>query len=258
MVWGLFAAIALLYGAPTAPPAAVPTNAPTTPAPAVSSWLGVGLGEAPKAVQSTLGKPKEILTSNVGDVWRYPADHGNATLELIFASSQVLSIKVRINDGKQSSLADPLGGALGMSAQALQTARGAPIATYDSGASIAYGDVAGARWFYSIDAGVVTAIEVSMPLPPPPAAAVVPDAYHNGSTPERALTVNARHEADATSAELVFLRSQQCDSSGGSWQLLTNEVVTAGGRVYDLYHVTCSTSKQPHDFYFDVTTSYGK
>jgi len=237
--------------------AALPTPAPTASPPLITSWLGVSLGESPKDVRSQLGKPREIVPSSVGDLWRYDVDNGNVTLELVVTQGQVLNIGARVKDGKQSSLADPMGGALGMSGQALQSARGVPLATYDDGASIAYGEATGIRWFYSLDGGVVTGIEVSKPLPPAAPAEVIVDASHDGSRVDRAMIVKATTQEDATNAELSYLHGLQCEN-GGSWQVTGQELVPAGGKFFDLYHMACTTTKAVRDYYFDVTSSYGK
>ena len=255
-VFAVFVALLTLGAPPESMPGAGAVPSPTSP-PAVSTWLGVTLGEAAKDVRAQLGKPRETLAASVGDIWRYDTDNGNVTLEIIINQGQVFNIAARVNDGKHSSLADPLGGALGMSAQALQTARGTPLATYDNGASLAYGQAAGVRWFYSLDNGTVSAIEVSMPLPATPAPEVVADAAHDGSAPEKAITVKAATQADAAGAEVSFLRRSPCES-GGNWQVVGQQLLPAGGRYYDLYHVVCTSTKLPRDFYFDITDSFGK
>lgn len=249
--------------APAVTPAALPTAtgvlspSPTASPPMIESWLGVTLGEAPKDVRSQLGKPREIVPSSVGDLWRYDVDNGNVTLELVVAQNQVLNIGARVKDGKQSTLADPMGGAMGMSAQSLQATRGTPLATYDDGASIAYGEATGVRWFYSLDNGAVSGIEVSKPLPPAAPAEIVVDASHDGGRVDRAMIVKASTQTDATNAELAYLHDLRCDG-GGSWQVTGQELVPAGGKYFDLYHVACTTTKAVRDYYFDVTGSYGK
>ncbi|HXW75937.1 MAG TPA: hypothetical protein VEJ20_00855 [Candidatus Eremiobacteraceae bacterium] len=244
--------------APAGGASAAPSASPSPTATPITSWLGVTLGEPSKAVRATLGRPLEIVPTNVGDEWRYAADNGNATLELVLVQDQVLNIAVRVKPGKTSKLADPAGGALGMTAADLTAARGVPIATYDNGDSVAYGDVTGVRCFYSLENGVVTSIEISEPLPSPPPATVTADANRDGSSLARAFLVAASTSADATAAELAYIHGLTCDNASGLWTLSTQELVSSDGRYYDLYHVTCSTTKLPHDFYFDVTESYGK
>ena len=246
-----------------ADPAVSPSSAGPTPqgvataAPQISTWLGASLGEASKDVRAQLGKPREIIPSNVGELWRYDIDGGNVTLELVLDQGEVVNIAARLKDGKHSSLTDPLGGAMGMSAQTLQAARGMPLATYDNGSDLAYGDPTGVRWFYSLDNGAVWSIEVSKPLPPPPPAQVITDPNHDGSTPQRAFMVKAATETDATNAELDYLHKLGC-ASGGEWQVTGQELIPAGGRYYDLLHTACSTTKLTHDYYFDITDSFGK
>lgn len=236
----------------TATPAPPPASPPVSPL-----FLGIALGDPSKSVSAALGKPKEVLSSSIGDIWRYSADRGNATLDVAIAANTVVDIAARVNDGKQSSLADPLGGALGMTAAALSAARGAPAASLDGGGRLAYADASGGRWVYTIDGGVVTGIELASPVPPPPAAQVIADARHDGSAVDRAILVNAATEADGVQAEMSYLGSLSCDG-GGRWQVTGQELVPAGGRYYDLIHTACSVSKHPRDFYFDSTSFYGK
>ncbi|HET9343757.1 MAG TPA: hypothetical protein VFO25_12660 [Candidatus Eremiobacteraceae bacterium] len=229
---------------------------PASPA-GMPLWLGLALGESTLNVRATLGKPLEIVPTSAGDLWRYDFDRHNVGLELLFDQDQLVNIAARMKPAKQSSLADPFGGALGMSAAALQTARGAPIATYDSGSSVAYGESDGVRWFYTIDNGQVSAIEESRPLPPtPPPAQVVVDAAHDGTSIAKALVVTAKTDADAVNAEYVYIRGLECGVSG-TWQVTGQSLISQGSRYYDQLHATCTNSKLSRDFYFDITTSFG-
>jgi len=230
--------------------------AAATPAP-VTSWLRLTLGESSRDVRTTLGKPVETFTTSAGLLWRYDFDNLNVGLELLFDQDQLVNIAARVKPSKRSSLPDPFGGALGMSATALQSARGTPIATYDNGASIAYGAPDGVRWFYSIDSGIVSAIEESKPLPPtPPPAQVVADPAHDGSSISKALVVNATKDADAVNAEYVYIRGLECGVSG-TWQVTGQRLITQAGREYDQLHAACTSSKLERDFYFDITQSFG-
>ncbi len=240
----------------SASPTVASSAIPATPAP-LAALAGVTLGSSSKEVRAQLGKPREILSASLGDVWRFSADGGNATLDVLIAGDTVIDVAVRSSDGKQSTLADPNGGALGMTAQALQAVRGAPVATLDGGEHLAYADRGGARWFYTIVNGTVTRIELASPAPPPAAAQVIADARHDGSSVEHALIVNAATESDGVQAEMSYIGGLSCDESG-RWQVTGQELVPAGGRYYDLLHAVCSVSKHPRDFYFDVTSFFGK
>ena len=271
MAPALFAAF-VLYAAPAAgvaqptPASAVATSAASpaaaVPAPAASpvasdAWLGLVLGESSRDVRASLGKPVEIVPTSAGELWRYDYDGRNVGLELLFDQGELVNIAARVKPAKRSSLADPLGGALGMSASALATARGTPIATYDSGASVAYGSADGVRWFYTFDAGVVSAIEESKPLPPTPQPAqVIADSTHDGSSLGKALVVTATDDADATNAEYVYIRGLECGTSG-SWQVTTQRLIEQAGKYYDQLHAVCSDTKAERDFYFDITAGYG-
>ena len=247
--------LSALFTIAAASPQPTASAASATAAPAV--FMGISLGATTRAVRAQLGKPREVLSASIGDVWRYDVDHGNATFDVVIATDAVVDIAARTKPGKQSSLADPFGGALGMTTTTLATARGAPAATLDNGARLAYTDAAGGRWFYEVNGGVITGIELSTPLPPPPAAQVVSDTRHDGSTIDRALVVNAATEADGVQAEMDYLGSLSCDGDG-RWQVVNQELVPAAGRYYDLIHTVCSVSKHPRDFYFDATSFYSK
>lgn len=236
-----------------AAPAPSPSPTPTL----VDAWLGVTLGEDSHAVRAQLGKPLEIAPTSIGDVWRYNFDSGNVTLELMLTQDQVVNIAARVKDGKHSALADPFGAALGMSPTALQSVRGTPIATYDDGARLAYGQSAGVRWFYSIDNGAVSAIEVSKPLPPPPAAHLTADTQHDGTSSDRAIVVEATSQGDVAAAETDYLHSLACDA-GGNWVVTSQQLIVANGRYFDRFHVACSASSATRDFFFDITAAYNK
>jgi hypothetical protein len=252
MAPALFVSVALYAAAVS--DAAVPSPSPA----AAAAWLGLSLGESSRDVRAALGKPVEIVSTSAGDLWRYDYDSHNVGLEVLFDQDQLVNIAARVKPSKRSSLADPLGGALGMSASALATVRGTPIASYDGGASVAYGAPDGVRWFYTFDSGVVSAIEESTPLPPtPPPAQVVADAAHDGSSIVKALVVAATDDAAATNAEYVYLQGLACGTSA-HWQVTTQRLIEQGGRYYDQLHAVCSETKAERDFYFDVTASYGK
>src|ERR1700681_3291000 len=77
---------------------ASPTPVPTpTPAPIFRAFDGVTLGDAPATVRKNLGKPFEVDPVNIGEMWRYAADGGNARLSVIFASGAALSITLTAN-----------------------------------------------------------------------------------------------------------------------------------------------------------------
>jgi hypothetical protein len=104
----------------------------------------------------------------------------------------------------------------------------------------------------------VSAIEESKPLPPtPPPAQVIADATHDGSSIAKALVVTATTDADAVNAEYVYIRGLECGVSG-TWQVSGQHPIAQGGHDYDQLHAACTTSKVERDFYFDVTTSFGR
>src|SRR5471030_1103378 len=153
------------------PATPLPLPAPTpAPTPVLNTFDSVTLGDAPAAVKKSLGKPFEVDPVNVGEMWRYNADGGNARLSVIFGGSGAMSITLSARSGKKSNFADPFGVVLGMTVDQLTSLRGQPVTVADNG-NRAYGDLSGVRWVYGFDSGLITDINVSQQLGARPAAA---------------------------------------------------------------------------------------
>ena len=57
--------------------------------------------------------------------------------------------------------------------------------------------------------------------------------------------------------EYRFLAFHPC-AENTRWQLKNQALTKNGGRAYDLLHVVCPATKAERDFYFDITSFYGK
>src|ERR1700687_5599119 len=86
-----------------ASPAPLPTP---TPAPIFNVFDGVTLGDAPATVRKNLGKPFEVDPVNIGELWRFNADGGNARLSVVFANGAALSVTLTANANKRTTFAD--------------------------------------------------------------------------------------------------------------------------------------------------------
>ena len=235
-----------------------PTPAPV-PTPVVKVFDGVTLGDTTVSVRKTLGKPFEIDPVNIGEMWRYNADGGNARLSVVFAGGAALSITLSTRDAKKSTFTDPYGVILGMTVDQLTSVRGQPVTVADNG-NRAYGDLAGARWVYGFDGGQITDINLSQQLgsPAKPATSSIDVAGgHDGASVERAILINADTSGAGTDLEYGYIKSLTC-AQGGAWNVITQTTTAVGARWIDEFDVACSTDKSAQKFYFDVTSYAGK
>lgn len=237
-----------------------PTPAPTpTPTPIYTAFDSVSLGDTAVAVRKNLGKPFEIDPVNIGEMWRYNADGGNARLSVLFADGAALSITLSARDGKKSTFADPYGVLLGMTVDQLSSLRGSPITVADNG-NRAYGDLAAARWVYGFDGGQITDINLSQPVRP--ASTPAPSALdltngHDGTSADRAIIVTATSAVAGSDVESRYIKGQSC-GQGGLWNVVTQTTVAVSTKWIDEVVVSCSTDKTTQTLYFDITSYAGK
>lgn len=79
----------------------------------------------------------------------------------------------------------------------------------------------------------------------------------SGDSAKTAILDVQQNEADGTSWEYRYLSFQPCDGQA-LWHLQRQSLVNQGGRAYDILHVVCPTTKSERDFYFDITSYFGK
>jgi len=245
---------------PGALSAATPLPAPTpVPTPVLNVFNNVTLGDTPTVVKKILGKPFEVDPVNVGEMWRYNTDGGNARLSVIFGGSGAMSITLSARAGKKSNFADPYGVVLGMTVDQLTSLRGQPVTVADNG-NRAYGDLSSVRWVYGFDSGLITDINVSQQLGSRPASApstIDTTLGHDGSTPELAIVVNAATSGAGTDLEYGYINGLRC-ALGGTWNVITQTTMALDAKWIDTFDVTCSTDKSTQKIYFDVTSYAGK
>jgi hypothetical protein len=68
-----------------------------------------------------------------------------------------------------------------------------------------------------------------------------------------------QNESDGVAWEYRFLAFHPCaDADHGRWQLKNQALLHANGRAYDRLHVVCPPTKAERDFYFDISSYFGK
>jgi hypothetical protein len=227
--------------------------------PVLNAFDSVTLGETAVAVRKILGKPFEIDPVNLGEMWRYNADGGNARLSIVFAGGTALSITLSPRTGKKSTFTDPFGVTLGMTVDQLTSMRGQPLTVADNG-NRAYGDLAGVRWVYGFDGGLITDINVSEQAVAPSTQApssIDAGSGHDGVSPERAIIISAATSGAGTDLEYGYIKGLTC-ALGGTWNVNSQTTTALGAKWIDEFDVTCSTDKSTEKLYFDVTSYAGK
>jgi hypothetical protein len=241
---------------------ASPVPPPTpTPAPIYDVFDGVTLGDAPAIVRKNLGKPFEIDPVNIGEMWLFYADGGNARLSVVFANAAAMSITLSANANKKSAFADPYGVILGMTVDQLTAMRGQPVTVSDNG-NRAYGNLAAVRWVYGVDGGQITDIDVSQPVAPTSTSTPAPSALnlmdgHDGSTTDRAIVVTAASSAAGVELETRYIKGLTCGLAG-TWSVAGQTTLAVGVKWIDEFDVMCSSDKSTQKLYFDVTSYAGK
>jgi hypothetical protein len=241
-----------LPGAPGPTPAVTPT-------PLVNSFVGVTLGDTRATVSKSLGRPLQVVPVNIGELWTWNTDGGNAVLAVVFANDAALSVTVRLNGTKKSALQDPYGISLGMSVDQLSSLRGQPVTVADNGNRV-YGNLAGVRWVYGFDSGVLTDIDLTEP--PQSNATPIPalldsSGGRNGSSMLRAVIVKAASASAGLDLEYSYIKALTCGQNS-SWNIVTQTTVADGDKWYDEFDVVCTSDKSTNVIYFDVTAFAGK
>ncbi|HKW44343.1 MAG TPA: hypothetical protein VJN22_01720 [Candidatus Eremiobacteraceae bacterium] len=241
-----------------------PTQAPTpSPTPLFDSFASVKLGDSPDIVRKNLGKPLEVDPVNIGEMWRYYVDGGNARLAVIFSSGATLSVTLSVRDNKKSTFADPYGVVLGMSVDQLTSLRGQPVTVSDGG-NRAYGDLSAVRWVYGFDSGQITDINLSEPVRQPSATTTAPAALsaidltngHDGSSAEHAIIINATSTEAGIKLEKQYIGGLTCGQSG-TWSAVAVSTVAVRQRWVDEFNLVCSTDRSAQTLYFDVRSYAG-
>jgi hypothetical protein len=219
----------------------------------------VALGDSRSSALKALGKPSQIVPVNIGELWTWNVDGGNTVLAVVFANDSALSVTMSPNGTKKSTMQDPYGVSLGMTVDQLTSLRGQPVTVADNGNRV-YGNVAGVRWVYGFDSGILTDIDLTEPVQSaatPVPAALDSSGGRNGSSMLKAVVVKAATASAGLDLEYSYIRGLTC-GQGSSWNIVTQTTVAVGDKWFDEFDVICASDKSTNVIYFDVSAFAGK
>ena len=218
------------------------------PVSACCFWLGATLGEPEAPVISRLGEVTVQTQPSGETTGEYALDRARALEDVVFADGRVVAISLRQSpeSDERSTLGDPSGIALGMSESAVLRKHGRT-----------YRDRSGYVWTYRFASGKLDAITVSVPARQEVQPAPSPPPLHGGTSFDDALTNGAVDEASSAHNEEAFMQSTRCNGSG-EWRELLQSLVQHNGKPFDVIKAACSAGNQVREFYFDISSSFGK
>lgn len=109
---------------------------------------------------------------------------------------------------------------------------------------------------YSFQGDRVRAFQWVLPVPADKAA-LAPLTAATGDALSSAILDLQPNETDGMAWEYRYLAFHPCSESA-RWQLQTQSLLHESTRAYDRLHVACPGTKAERDFYFDITSYYGK
>jgi hypothetical protein len=78
-----------------------------------------------------------------------------------------------------------------------------------------------------------------------------------GDSVDSAILDLQKTESTGVNWEYLYLGFHRCDN-GTPWTLQKQSLFHSGGRAYDRLHVVCPATKAERDFYFDISSYFGK
>ncbi len=239
--------------------AATASAAPTV------SWNGVTLGAPAAALRSSFGDPVRLVVLDNGStpVARYWPPGNDATYFLVVEKSGYIDrFEIFSHTPPAAILAnvppDPFGVRLGDSMENVQrehsnlrsgtSPQGMPVLLGNSGNA--------ANVIYSFENDRLESI-LWVNQATDNRRAVTGLTLPAGDSFKTAIADVAKNESDGVAWEYRFLSFNPC-AENSAWKLQSQALASQGGRAYDVLHVVCPATNQKRDFYFDITSYFGK
>jgi hypothetical protein len=235
-------------------------------APAADSqitWHNVTLGAPASTLRAKLGDPLRIVPIKDDRVARYWLPGADSTYLLIIEhNGYVVDFEAFTNTEPSGILdnvpPDPSGAHLGDTLENVKSRHPDFHQDVDEdGLPVLIGRISttvGAE--YAFKNGRLVSFFWRMP-PTASQPAQPPLSLPAGDSVASAILNLQQNETDGVAWEYRYLAFHPCADSA-RWQLKNQSLMQNGGRAYDRLHVVCPTTKAELDFYFDITSFYGK
>ena len=244
--------------------AAGASSASASPTPAAGvTWHGVTLGMPVSDLRLRLGDPlRAVAFDNARRVARYWIPHAHALFFVIEDRGYVVGFRAESDSAPNAQvtgvppdpsgvlIGDPLDGVKALHPDFHYDTPAGDRPTLSGRASPSVGVV------YEFAGDRVQSFQWGMALAP--GAPDRPDLVQpSGNSIADAILDVQTNESDGVDWEYVYLSYHPCDGTT-RWALHQQSLMNEGGRAYDRLHVVCPTTKSERDFYFDITSYFGK
>ena len=232
---------------------------------ALISWHGITLGEPAGNLRASLGDPLRVLAFDNGNrhVARYWLPGSNATYVIVIEERGYIISFDAFTDSAPSSViqtvpADPFGVHIGETLKQVRTEHPKFRGDTDEGGNpflvAAASSTVGVE--YSFEDNRVRRFQWAAPAPKEKPV-LAPLTAPSGDGVASAILDMQANESDGVAWEYRYLAFHPC-TQDVSWRLQRQSLLHDGGRSYDDLHVICPLTKAERDFYFDVTSYFGK
>ncbi len=226
------------------------------------AWHGVTLGAPASSLRPLLGDPLRIVPLNGRRVARYWLPGANSTYLLVVEESGYISSFEAFTDVTPTAVMDnvapdPSGVRLGDTLEAVKSAHPDYHSAIDQDdrpllvVHVSSTTNAG----YVFQDGRMRSFQWTTQLAAQPA--LPPLGAPNGDSPFAAILDKQANETDGVAWEYRYLAFHPC-SGDTRWQIKNQSLMHAAGRAYDRLRVVCPATNSERDFYFDITSYFGK
>ena len=229
------------------------------------TWHGITLGEPAAALRASLGDPLRVLAFDNANrhVARYWLPGSNTTYVIVVEERGYVVSFDAFTDAPPPAIiqtvpADPLGVRLGETLQEVRTKHPNFRGDTDEGGNpffvAAVSSTTGVE--YSFEDNRVRRFQWAAQIPKDKPV-LAPLTSPSGDAVASAILDLQQNEADGVAWEYHYLAFHPCTQTA-SWKLQRQSLLRDGGRAFDDLHVVCPPTNVQRDFYFDVTSYYGK
>lgn len=226
-------------------------------------WHGVTLGAPASTLRPQFGDPLRIVPVNGARVARYWLPGANSTYLLVVEDAGYISSFEAFTDVAPTAVLDniapdPSGVRLGDTLEAVKSAHPDYHSAIDPDdrplLAVRISPTTNAS--YVFDNGRLRSFQwtstahAAQPALPPLTAPT-------GDSLFAAILDRQGNETDGVAWEYRYLAFHPC-SGDTRWQIRSQSSMHAAGRAYDRLHVVCPATNAERDFYFDITSFFGK